>query len=180
MCTGCAAVRYPDRMVLVRWAAAVAAGAVVVAVAVAARWVRRSLLLVTVEGHSMAPGLADGDRVLVHRVRPGRVRPSDVVVLRRPRPMPGRPSAGNPLLVKRVAAVAGDPTPAGVPGWPSAVPDGYLVVLGDNPLFSNDSRHFGWVARKSVLGVVRRRWRCAPDVHSAPTLRSVDQPLEGR
>lgn len=39
----------------------------------------------------------------------------------------------------------------------TVVPEGYLFVLGDNRLYSNDSRFFGFVPMKSVVGKVQVR-----------------------
>lgn len=93
------------------------------------------LTLIAVEGHSMRPALEAGDRLLVVRRR--RYRVGDVVALRDPR-LPAR------VLVKRVAAVDGD----------------RLVVLGDAPQDSTDSRTFGEVAADAVIG--RAVYRYAP------------------
>ncbi|SRR5581483_8858470 len=89
----------------------------------------RPLRRVAVVGESMAPGLLDGDRLLVSALGP--IRAGDVVALRDPR-QPSR------VLVKRVAAVdAGRRA---------------LTVLGDNPDASTDSRSFGPVPLRAVLG----------------------------
>jgi signal peptidase I len=58
-------------------AAAVATGALVLLT-----WLRRRLLVVTIEGHSMGPTDADGDVVLVERLRPP--TSGQVVVVERP------------------------------------------------------------------------------------------------
>ena len=91
---------------------------------------------VKVDGWSMAPGLLPGDRLLVARTR--RLRPGDIAVGEDPRE-PGRP------LIKRVAA---------------REPDGRLVLLGDNPPASTDSRTFGPVAPDTLKG--RAVYRYAP------------------
>jgi signal peptidase I len=126
-------------------------------------------LVVTVDGDSMSPSLAHGDRVLVVR---GRMAPrvGDVVVFKLPgtstRPSPGtgsRSGRGNPPapLIKRIAAVAGDDVPQSVadavgsrPG--TKVPERSLVVIGDAP-GSADSRIWGYLATRDVVGVVARR-----------------------
>lgn len=139
-------------------------GSVVAAVAViavlAGGWLRHRLLVVTVSGTSMLPTLRPGDRVLIRRVPIKRLRPGQIVVTR-----PGRPvltlTRQDPLLmIKRVAAVPGDPVPrvdvpalAGVPE--SAVPSGRFVVLGDNP-DGTDSRELGYFYAEYLLGVVIR------------------------
>jgi nickel-type superoxide dismutase maturation protease len=88
---------------------------------------------VVVEGTSMYPTLAPGDRLLV--VRAWRVRVGDLVAVPDPR-RPGR------LLVKRVVGQH----------------RGQLELRGDNPAASTDSRIFGPVPRSSVRGRVVRRY----------------------
>ncbi|MFB9689399.1 S26 family signal peptidase [Amycolatopsis plumensis] len=120
---------------------------------------RRRLIMTTVDGHSMEPALSSGDRVLVRRTR--RARRGQVALLRFP-PLPSGAPTGDQLLLKRVVAVAGDRIP---PDWadPDAhglggevVPGGCTVVLGDNRPSSWDSRHYGFVPRERVVGVVVR------------------------
>ena len=84
--------------------------------ALATRWV-----LARVTGPSMSPTVRHGDRLLVHRVRPGAAVAPGTVVLAR---FPARPDL---LVVKRVRR---------------AVPGGHWVE-GDNPLVTDDSRAFG-------------------------------------
>jgi nickel-type superoxide dismutase maturation protease len=88
---------------------------------------------VVVEGRSMEPTLAPGDRLLVARAR--RPRPGDLVAVRDPR-QPQR------LLVKRVVSAEG----------------GRLVLRGDNDAASTDSRSFGPVPGRLVRGRVLRRY----------------------
>ncbi|MET7822468.1 S26 family signal peptidase [Micromonospora zamorensis] len=142
--------------------------AAVFAVATAALiWARRHLILVAVVGRSMEPTLRSGDRVLARRVPLARVRPGDVVVVVAPAEMtagrPTRPDPAGPpgLLIKRAYAVPGDPVPVDrVPllrrGGEQVVPAGRLVVLGDNPSQSYDSRECGYIPEPDVLGVVVR------------------------
>ncbi|MGD0378639.1 MAG: nickel-type superoxide dismutase maturation protease [Acidimicrobiales bacterium] len=96
---------------------------------------------VVVEGRSMEPTLAPGDRLLVVRARS--LHAGDVVAVRDPR-HPGR------VLVKRIGAVLDDG----------------VVVRGDNPGASTDSRSFGPVPSTAVLGRVFRcyapSWRAGP------------------
>ncbi|MFY7065034.1 S26 family signal peptidase [Nocardiopsis changdeensis] len=125
-------------------------------------WANRTLVAVDVVGHSMEPAFHHGDRVLVRRVPAKRLRVGDVAVL-------GRPDTGDlrdlalimgsvpPWVVKRVAALPGDPVPASVPARGGTVPPGHLVVLGDNTGHSTDSRVWGPVPDDRVLGVVLRR-----------------------
>jgi signal peptidase I len=128
--------------------------AVVLALALAAR---RLLVVVTVDGPSMEPTLRSGSRLLVLRVR--RLRPGRIVVLRN---AAGQALLGDRLIVKRVAAVAGEQIPdsvlpvlGGRPG--DLVPPGRLVVLGDSPALSADSRHWGFAAANDVVGVLAGR-----------------------
>jgi signal peptidase I len=114
---------------------------------------RRRLVVVTVRGWSMAPSLSDGQRVLVRRARVESVRRGDIVVVAYPQDA-GRDS----WMIKRCAAVAGDPVPSAVTaarsGLPRRVPDRSIVLLSDEPSHDMDSRRFGLIAGDSVLGVV--------------------------
>ncbi|MER7280077.1 signal peptidase I [Dactylosporangium sp. NPDC000244] len=120
---------------------------------------RRRFVAITVSGLSMRPTLDPGDRVLVRRAVLGTVRRGQVVVL--------GGADGVEYLIKRVAALPGDPVPdAGITGVAVAdgptVPPGKLVVLGDNPDFSLDSRRLGYLPGERLLGVVVRRLSPGP------------------
>ncbi|HEU5475339.1 MAG TPA: S26 family signal peptidase [Actinophytocola sp.] len=130
--------------------AAVAAGRLA-----AHRWVA-----VTVRGDSMCPALTDGDRVLLRRTPVHRLAVGDIVVVR----LPGMPRVvgprDRPWLIKRVAALPGDPVPSAVaPAVDGAahVPPNRLVLLSDNPVGAIDSRQFGYLTPDLVLGRVVRR-----------------------
>ncbi|WP_432989678.1 S26 family signal peptidase [Dactylosporangium sp. CA-233914] len=119
---------------------------------------RRRYLLVTVTGLSMAPTLRHGDAVLVRRAGLRAVRRGQLVLLE-----PVGAGSGA-RLVKRVAALPGDPMPA-VTWHPPAVlhvPPGHVVVLGDNPAVSLDSRRFGSVPGDRLVGVITRRLTGGP------------------
>jgi nickel-type superoxide dismutase maturation protease len=88
---------------------------------------------VVVEGTSMLPTLAPGDRLLV--VRSPRPAPGDLVAVPDPRDR-------SRLLVKRVAVVDGD----------------RVELCGDNPARSTDSRSFGAVPVSALRGRVVRRY----------------------
>lgn len=111
-----------------------------------------------VSGDSMMPALRPGQMVvaLAHFKE---VRRGDIVLVRR----------GPEVLIKRVAYLGGEkiaaldqPLFTGVAdffelqkgGSVMRVPRGRLVVLGDNRLHSDDSRRFGPVPRKDVIGRV--------------------------
>jgi nickel-type superoxide dismutase maturation protease len=85
---------------------------------------------------SMLPSLRPRDRVLVWCW--SRLGVGDAVVVR-------DPESRSTLLVKRVNNIA---------------TDGSLLVSGDNPNVSRDSRHFGPVPRRLVIG--RVIWRHRP------------------
>ena len=126
------------------------AGGLVAAVLLPAR---RWCTLVTVRGHSMAPALADGQRVLA--VRRARYRIGDIIVFRI---AGGTGTPGDPhYRVKRVVATGGVARPAMFDGWelPDVVPAGHLAVAGDNAEQSQDSRHLGYIALSDVIGRVR-------------------------
>jgi signal peptidase I len=113
----------------------------------AAWWFRSRYLLVTVRGDSMMPALRPDSRVLARLG--GRYRTGSVVVFR-------RQAEFVDLMIKRVAARAGEPVPEDFRGavTDGVVPPGHLLVRGDNPA-STDSRTFGYVRESAVLGSIR-------------------------
>ncbi|WFB10371.1 S26 family signal peptidase [Streptomyces sp. LX-29] len=145
------------------WAAALVPA---VGLATAAALGRR-LVVVTVCGASMEPTYRSGERVLARRGRTPAV--GDVVVVETAASeTPLAPGAGagamtaRNWIIKRVAAVPGDPVPrdrfpalADVPE--DRVPAGRLVLLGDNPERSQDSRRLGYFPVERLLGSVVRR-----------------------
>jgi nickel-type superoxide dismutase maturation protease len=88
---------------------------------------------VVVSGPSMLPTLRDGDRCMVRRTR--RVAPGELVVF-------VDPVEPRRLILKRVSEV---------------MPSG-IVVAGDNPGASRDSRDYGVVPRYLLVGVARYRY----------------------
>lgn len=132
-----------------------------VAAAGAALLVRRRCVVVTVDGASMTPALTDGDRLLVRRVPPAAVRAGHLVVARRPDSGKWRHGPRG-LLVKRAVALPGDPVPKdsgpALRDLPEErVPENRLVLLGDNPADSLDSRYCGYFRADQILGVVVHR-----------------------
>ncbi|MFI6097479.1 S26 family signal peptidase [Lentzea sp. NPDC051213] len=120
-----------------------------------ALWAQRRLLVVRVIGQSMLPALQDGQKLLARRT--SRVPATGTIVV-------VAPFGDSQLVVKRLAAVAGEPVPpevaqlAGIaPG--STVPPGNLVLLGDNADASIDSRVWGLMSVSSVVAVVVRKMR---------------------
>lgn len=136
----------------------IVAAAVAFAMAAGLLLLRRHALIITVQGYSMAPTYFNGDRLVVRRGKT--CRTGDVVVFRLAPPVPGAP----PMLVKRVAAVAGDPIPDSVRPAVGAdfdadvVPPGQFVVLGDNSR-SLDSRKLGLISLDRLVGRVTRLMR---------------------
>jgi signal peptidase I len=125
--------------------------------AVAVDRLRRRWVLIDVRGPSMEPTHSHGDRVVVRRARPGVVTTGSVVVVRQPGSNGGRPvGARSRWMIKRVAAVAGQAVPPGVPESDALVPRGKLVLLGDNAEQSVDSRLLGYFSTAEVLGHVVR------------------------
>jgi signal peptidase I len=129
-----------------------------------------------VEGRSMEPTLEDHDRLVVNKLAYQLHDPEvgDIVMLRHP---------GNPrqTLVKRVVAAPGDTVvfreghvlrngalaaedfiPAPLRSHENrdavVVPEGYYFVLGDHRNNSSDSRTFGPVPMKYILGRIQVRW----------------------
>jgi signal peptidase I len=134
-----------------------------------------------VEGQSMAPTLADQDRLIVNKLayRLSDPQRGDIVMLYYPL---------NPdkSFVKRVIAEEGDtvrvvdgrvyvndvPVPdEQVPpeyrshdDWgPQVIPEGYYFVMGDHRNNSSDSRHWGFVPKKYIIGKVQLRWWPVPN-----------------
>jgi signal peptidase I len=129
-----------------------------------------------VDGLSMAPTLEDHDRLIVNKLvyELGDPRPGDIVMLYYP---------VNPekMFVKRVIAkendtvriVDGRVSVNDIPLHDDYVPDefrshddwgpivvnpGYYFVMGDHRNNSSDSRHWGQVPKKYIVGKVKVRW----------------------
>jgi signal peptidase I len=123
-----------------------------------------------VHGNSMSPTYENGQVVLVRRRNwfSGPLHRNDVILLR----------VGRDVIIKRIYRLPGEELgtsffydeqrafntgladyyeqPKAPGGQPPrlVVPDGYVVVIGDNLRESEDSRFFGPVAIRDVLGVV--------------------------
>ena len=132
------------------------AGCAVVLLAGGLTVLRRRFVVVAVTGDSMLPTLRPGDRVLVRRVPLHRVDRGQLVVVANPHDLPSLPD-NPPWLVKRAAALPGDPVPPELGGDGDArVPPGKLLILGDNRGRSYDSRRAGYFTAEGLLGVVIR------------------------
>ncbi len=86
------------------------------------------------EGKSMNPALKDGETVLVDRA--AKIEVGDIVVARHPIEQQSE-------IVKRIERVT---------------EHGHYFLVGDNLEDSNDSRHFGAVAREYIKGKVVARF----------------------
>ena len=129
-----------------------------------------------VEGQSMAPTLADQDRLIVNKFayRIGIPRRGDIVMLY-------YPINPDKSFVKRVIAEEGDTVrivdgrvyvndvpmdDSFVPAefrshddyGPEVIKEGYYFVMGDHRNNSSDSRHWGLVPKKYIIGKVQLRW----------------------
>ncbi|MET8005501.1 S26 family signal peptidase [Nonomuraea glycinis] len=128
--------------------------------------VRRRIVVVTVSGTSMTPTLQPGEKLLVRRCGSTALKIGDIVVLEPPRvPVSHEVKVLASLpkrtrwQVKRVAALPGDPIPPPAQeaaGTLRTVPDGTLIVLGDNNA-SNDSRLNGPYPADRILGIALRK-----------------------
>ncbi len=132
---------------------------------------------------SMVPTLMVGDRILVDKLSYdfGPVKRGNIIVFRRP---PGKVVAPNIHdLVKRVIGLPGQTISSGIgnqilingrpisqpwlpkhissgpPINPQVIPKGEYFVMGDNRGNSEDSRFFGPISSKLIVGkVVARLW----------------------
>ena len=132
--------------------------------------------VVRVDGFSMAPTLEDHDRLIVDRLvyEFSDPHPGDVVTLYYP-PEPDK------MFVKRVIATGGDtvqivdgrvlindeplrddyvvPEYRDHDDWgPRVIEQGYDFVMGDHRNNSSDSRDWGLVPKKYIVGKVTVRW----------------------
>ena len=144
-----------------------------------------------VEGQSMAPTLHDQDRLIVNKfvylTHVGEPQRGDIVMLY-------YPNNPNKSFVKRVIAaenqtikivdgkvfvtVPGQPEeqvddsfiPQDLRGHddygPAVIPEGYYFVMGDHRTNSSDSRHWGYVPKKYIIGRVQLRWWPVPDART--------------
>jgi signal peptidase I len=139
-----------------------------------------------VEGQSMSPTLQDQDRLIVNKfvylTHIGEPQLGDIVMLY----YPNNPKKS---FVKRVIA-AENQTIRMVDGkvfvnevpiddsfvppdyrghddyGPVVIPEGYYFVMGDHRTNSSDSRHWGYVPKKYIIGRVQLRWWPVPEART--------------
>jgi signal peptidase I len=137
-----------------------------------------------VEGQSMAPTLQNQDRLIVNKLayRLGDPQVGDIVMLY-------YPQDPDKSFVKRVIAESGD-TVKIVDGrvytndvllddsfvppeyrshedyGPKVIDPGYYFVMGDHRNNSSDSRHWGQVPKKYIIGRVQLRWWPVPEART--------------
>jgi signal peptidase I len=137
-----------------------------------------------VEGQSMAPTLENQDRLIVNKFayRIGSPQVGDIVMLY-------YPNDPDKSFVKRVIAEPGDQVRI-VDGkvyrndvlmddsfvreeyrshddWgPKVIDEGYYFVMGDHRNNSSDSRHWGFVPKKYIIGRVQLRWWPVPEART--------------
>jgi signal peptidase I len=137
-----------------RWPG-VALGGVILS-AVLAGLARATLIVVRIDGDSMAPRYRSGDAVLTVQRRIARtIRRGDVVVCQLPAWRPG-PGGYLGYIVKRVTAVEGDSVARSGPAGTlrtQVVEPGRIYIQGDGQ-HSYDSRAFGTIPLDYVLGRV--------------------------
>jgi signal peptidase I len=129
-----------------------------------------------IEGHAMSPTLADRDRLIVNKLayQIGEPQIGDIVMLY-------YPLQPDKSFVKRLVATEGDHVrivkgkvyrndvamdDSFVPSafrshddWgPQIIPEGYYFVMGDYRNNSSDSRHWGFVPWRYVIGKVQLRY----------------------
>ncbi|GAA2638933.1 hypothetical protein GCM10010411_93790 [Actinomadura fulvescens] len=88
---------------------------------------------------------------------------------------PGPLARPKGLIIKRVAAVAGEPLPGAIKDcWEGPkqanVPEANLILLGDNADHSSDSREHGYYPLNNVLGAFVRRLGGDPIAEARPPM----------
>ena len=137
-----------------------------------------------VDGQSMAPTLHDHDRLIVNKFayRVGEPKIGDIVMLL-------YPNDPDKTFVKRVVAAEGDQVKIAdgkvyrngevmddsfVPPQyrshedfgPTVIRQGYYFVMGDHRNASSDSRDWGEVPKKYIIGRIQVRWWPLPDART--------------
>ena len=163
--------KHSTKRQLIEWGL-ILGGAILVAIVVQAFFIK----VFWIPTASMDPMLRVGDRVAVNRMSDNPSR-GDIIVFERP-----TGTAGPKDLIKRVIGMPGDTVEgragtvyinnepleepyltaqasSGVQFSPVTVPAGHYFMMGDNRLQSLDSRIFGPIPQKSIIGkAIVRIW----------------------
>ena len=138
--------------------------------------------ILTVSGESMSPAIKDGEKLFVSKLAYGLVEPyGDSLLVQWKKPQAGEVVIylyDNKIVVKRCVAVSGDELEIlsdngynhllRVRGFEielsesqyqnlknsTSVPEGYILAIGDNYAVSVDSRYYGFVSERNILGKV--------------------------
>lgn len=87
------------------------------------------LVIFTIQEESMQPFLFPGDQVIVNRLRKG--KKGDVIVIKNP-----ETNSQQKYLIKKIEKINNKK----------------LYVIGVNKEKSIDSRHFGWIEKRDIIG----------------------------
>lgn len=143
--------------------------------------IRTLLIVITVQGQSMAPTLEDGDRVLALRpLRRRWIQKGQIVLFKQADLDEEADVSFLSVHIKRVVALSGEQyhssvNPLGyneyVTGEGQAyiwhIPQDYLFVCGDNREQSIDSRNWGPLPLRNVRGIVVKKLAPSPPSLSA-------------
>ena len=97
-------------------------------------WLLRKRIRFRVRGTSMLPTLADGQEILVYPYRPSEHEVKVGVVL-----LIQHPIQSDVQMIKRISSIDGEDA---------------ITVRGDNASESTDSRQFGRIRKRHILGIV--------------------------
>jgi signal peptidase I len=99
---------------------------------------------------SMEPAVSKGDHVLADKTAYQRMSPQkgDIVIFI-------YPDDRSKKYIKRIEALPGDPYPD---AYNMLVPHGFAYVMGDNKEHSQDSRKFGLIPLRDIIGKVRQKY----------------------
>lgn len=138
--------------------------------------------ILTVSGLSMFPAIQDGEKLFVSKIAYGLVKPyGECLLCQWNKPKRGDIVIylyNNKIVVKRCLAISGDKLEYSIDNDYNhilsvgdskiilneeqyqnlknslSVPEGYILAIGDNQSVSVDSRYYGFVKEKNILGKV--------------------------
>lgn len=131
-----------------------------------------------IEGYGMMPTLRNNDIVIAKRTK--RIKRFDLVIfkigdkqqVRRVVGLPGERLQykddvllidGNPIDEKFIIDEINESQHGGkaftedFSSSSNVIPEDYYLVLGDNRLYATDSRHYGLIAKRNIIGVITTR-----------------------